>query len=81
MEHTFIEGIKLDSRVILVLTVFAFPLHKAVKPGGDRSGLVGGKVADYADGVVVEQRWNILHIVADLIVGVLCAHFVLGGTF
>ena len=63
------------------MSIFTFPLHKAVKPGGDRPGLVGGKVADYADGVVVEQGRNILHIVADLIVSVLCAHFVLGGAF
>ena len=81
LEHSLIESIKLDSRVVLILSIFTFPLHKAVKPGGDRSGLVGGKVADYADGVVIEQGWNILHIVADLIVSVLCAHFVLGGTF
>ena len=66
---------------VFVSAVLGFPLHKAVKTGGNRARAVGGKVADHADGVVDEQGRDVLHIVAQLVVGILCAGVLFGGAF
>ena len=81
LEHPLIEGIKLRIRRIFVIAIFRFPLHKTVKTRSDCSRLVGRKVADYADCIIIEHRRNVLHIVPNLIVGVFCAHFILGRAF
>ena len=66
---------------VFVSAVLGFPLHEAVKAGGDGARAVGGKVADDADGVVDEQGRDVLHIVAQLVVGVLGARVLFGGAF
>ena len=81
LEHPLIEGIKLRIRSVFIITVFCFPFHKTVKPGSNRTCFVGGQVADHTDGVIIEHGGNVLHIVPNLIVGVFCAHFILGRTF
>ena len=81
LEHSLIEGIKLRIRSVFIITVFCFPFHKTVKPGSNRTCFVGGQVADHADGIIIEHGGNVLHIVPNLIVGVFCAHFILGRTF
>ena len=81
LEHSLIEGVKLRIRGVFIITVFCFPFHKTVKSRSNCSRLVGRKVADYADCIIVEHRRNILHIVPNLVVCVFCTHFVLGRTF
>ena len=55
---------------VLVAAVLGLPLHEAVFPGGDGAGLGGSEVAHHADGVVDEQRGDLVHVVAQLPVGV-----------
>ena len=81
LEHSLIEGVKLCIRRIFVIAIFRFPLHKTVKSRSDCSRLIGRKVADYADCIIVEHRRDVLHVVPNLVVCVFCAHFVLGRTF
>ena len=78
LEHSFIEGVKLRISSIFIIAVLGFPFHKTVKTGSDSSCLVCGKIADYANSVVYEHRRNVLHIIADLIICVLCSYFILG---
>ena len=80
-EHPLIKGVKLRVCGVFVAPVLGFPLHKAVKAGGDGTRLVGGKVADDADCVVDEQGRDIQHIVTQLVVGILCAGVLFGGAF
>ena len=81
LEHSLIEGIKLRIRSVFIITVFCFPFHKTVKSRSDCSRLIGRKVADYADCIIVEHRRDVLHVVPNLVVCVFCTHFVLGRTF
>ena len=81
LEHSLIEGVKLCIRSIFVIAIFRFPLHKTVKSRSDCSRLIGRKVADYADCIIVEHRRDVLHVVPNLVVCVFCTHFVLGRTF
>ena len=81
LEHPLIEGIKLRIRSVFIITVFCFPFHKTVKSRSDCSRLIGRKVADYADCIIIEHRRDVLHVVPNLVVCVFCAHFVLGRTF
>ena len=81
LEHSLIECVKLRIRRIFVIAIFRFPLHKTVKSRSDRSRLIGRKVANYADCIIVEHRRNVLHIVPNLVVCVFCTHLVLGRAF
>lgn len=82
LEHPLVKGLELHHGGVLGLVgAFPLPLHKAVQPRGDGAGHVGGQVADDADGIVIEQRGDVLHIVADLPVGVFGAGPLLGGAF
>ena len=81
LEHSLIEGVKLRIGGVLVIAIFRFPLHKTVKSRSDCSRLIGRKVADYADYIIIEHRRDVLHVVPNLVVCVFCAHFVLGRTF
>ena len=81
LEHSLIEGVKLCIRSIFVIAIFRFPLHKTVKSRSDCSRLIGRKVADYADCIIIEHRRDVLYVVPNLVVCVFCAHFVLGRTF
>ena len=78
LEHPLIEGVKLRIRRIFVIAILCFPLHKTVKSRSDCSRLIGRKVTDYADCIIIEHRRNVLHIVPNLVICVFCAHFVLG---
>ena len=76
LEKTFTEGVKI--RIACSLnTVFGFPLHEPIQAGSNGTSLVSGKITDYADGIVYKQGGNVLHIVADLIIGVLYTSFFL----
>ena len=81
LEHSLIEGVKLCIRSIFIIAIFRFPLHKTVKSRSDCPRLIGRKVADYADCIIVEHRRDVLHVVPNLVVCVFCTHFVLGRTF
>ena len=81
LEHSLIEGVKLRIGGVFVIAILCFPLHETVKPGSNRTCFVGRQVADHADGVIIEHGGNVLHIVPNLIVGVFCAHFILGRAF
>ena len=81
LEHSLIECVKLRIRRIFVIAILCFPLHKTVKSRSDCSRLIGRKVADYADCIIIEHRRDVLHVVPNLVVCVFCAHFVLGRTF
>ena len=78
LEHSLIECVKLRIRRIFVIAILCFPLHKTVKSRSDCSRLIGRKVTDYADCIIIEHRRNVLHIVPNLVICVFCAHFVLG---
>ena len=81
LEHTLIEGVELGKGCVLVAAVLGLPLHEAVQPGSDGSGLVGAQVADDAEGIVIKHAGDVLHVVADLVIGVLRADLVLGWRF
>ena len=81
LEHALIEGFKLGEGRVFVAAVFCLPLHEAIQPGGDGSGLVGAQVADDAEGIVVEHAGDVLHVVADLVIGILRPDLILGGRF
>ena len=82
LEHPLVKGLELHHGGVLGLVgAFPLPLHEAVQPRGDGAGHVGGQVADDADGIVIEQRGDVLHVVADLPVGVFGAGPLLGGAF
>ena len=82
LEHPLVKGLELHHGGVLGLVgAFPLPLHEAVQPRGDGAGHIGGQVADDADGIVIEQRGDVLHVVADLPVGIFGAGPLLGGAF
>ena len=66
LEHTLKESIKLSILCVFIVSVFGFPLHKAVFTGGDRTRFGGQLVAHNTDSVVNEHRRDFLHIVTEL---------------
>lgn len=78
IKHTFIERIKLSKGRVFIAAILCFPLHEAIKAGSDRTGFVSCQIANNAYGVVVEDRRDVLHIIADLAIGIFSVDFVLG---
>ena len=81
VEHPLIEGVKLGISGVLVATIFGLPLHEAVKARSDCPRLVCGQIANYANGVVIENGGDVLHVIADLVVCVFRIDLILGRTF
>ena len=81
VEHALVEGVELCVCGIFVAAVFGFPLHESVEARGDGACLISGKVTDHADGVVIENGRDVLHVVADLVVCVFCVNLILGRAF
>ena len=77
LEDALIESIKLRKCCIFVVAVLSLPLHETIQARSNGTSLVSGKIADYADGIVYKHGGNVLHIVADLIIGVLYTSFFL----
>ena len=80
-EHALIEGVKLGVGCVFITAVFGLPLHEAIKARGDGTRLVCSQIANHANGVVIEDGGDVLHVIADLIVCVFCIHFILGRAF
>ena len=69
LEHPAEENVEIGVVRVLQLAVHGLPLHESVLAGGDGPGLGRSQVAHHAEGVVDEQRGNLLHVVAQLGVG------------
>lgn len=69
LEHPAEEDVEIGVARVLQPAVHGLPLHESVLAGGDGPGLGRGQVAHHAEGVVDEQRGNLLHVVAQLGVG------------
>ena len=81
IEYSLVEGVELGVGGVLIAAVFRLPLHEAIKARGDGTRLVCGQVTDYANGVVIENGGDVLHVIADLVVCVLRIDLILGGAF
>ena len=77
LEHSLIKSIKSRKCCVLITAVFRFPFHEAVNAGSNGSSLISGEITNYADGIVEKHRRNILHIITDLIICILCTNFIL----
>ena len=69
LEHPAEEDVEIGVARVLQLAVHGLPLHESVLTRRDGPGLGRGQVAHYAEGVVDEQRGNLLHVVAQLGIG------------
>ena len=78
LEHSFIESIKCCVGSILIIAILGLPFHEAIKTGCNSTRFIGGKITDDANSVIVEYRRDVLHVVANLVEGVLRADFILG---
>ena len=69
LEHLAEEDVEIGVVRVLQLAVHGLPLHESVLTRRDGPGLGRSQVAHHAEGVVDEQRGNLLHVVAQLGIG------------
>lgn len=69
LEHPAEEDVEIGVARVLQLAVYGLPLHESVLARCDGPGLGRSQVAHHAEGVVDEQRGDLLHVVAQLGVG------------
>ncbi len=80
LEHPLIEGFKGRIARVFIISILRLPFHETIQAGSDCPGSIGRQITDHADRIVIEDGRNILHIVADLMEGILCPHLILRRT-
>ena len=63
-EYPFKESIKLGVLSILVITIFRFPLHKAIFAGSYSSCFRSSHITHHTECIIHEQARHFMHIVA-----------------
>ena len=81
LEHALIEGVKCGKCYILMASILHFPFHESIQARSDSACFICRKVTDHANGIVIEHRGYVLHVIPDLIKCILSSHFIFGRTF
>ena len=69
MKYSFKECIIIDKFRTFIIAIFCFPFHIAIFLAGNCSSFGKSHIAHYTEHVESEQRWYILHIIAELKIG------------